>query len=640
MVSASFFQPLAMARGNGVLDVRGGTVSRRGSAIRIIGAGIIAGFLIGAVYALVLIALSRPDFGRTLPYSLLIVSCSINRSVLIAVLALVFLRVYFLSARWFGSPPGSKRANRIFSLLLALTVAVVGTYIALGYQRPLGRLVATVLLEGAVQAYRLHLLAVAIFFLVVFLFLGWLLGRVDYWRFDGWLRRVAASRRLGWCCVGILGLMIALATSGHALRKRMHNIIFITIDTLRQDHLGYAGYERNTSPNMEKLGAAGITFLQATSFCDWTLPSHDNLLTGRYPVSNVINRVPQSSELLPEILRRYGYRTAAFVSGEWCKRKFGLRQGFDFYDDRFEADQRRIGEYYDGILEWLKEQTKRPFFLWLHLFEPHFPYEGHAEHVYQPAQPTEFDRYNTGITGEAELLRLQKNEYNLQEKDIKRAQALYDSEISYIDCYLGRFWDDLRRLGLFDTSMIIVTSDHGEGFGEQGKFFTHAYNITEEITRVPLIIKMPGNAPGGKIVEDQVQTSDVVATILEVAGIPFKENRLSVSLLPLIHGRGSFNRKYAYSYGSSAQTYGIREGRFKLVFYKDEGKYGLYDIQSDPIETQDLSGEKPERLIEMKKELDKFSSSFRLFAAELRGEERPEIDEETRKRLMALGYIH
>ena len=453
------------------------------------------------------------------------------------------------------------------------------------------------------------------------------------------------------CCAVCLALIIIINISGHVLWSRLPNIILVTIDTVRQDHLGYAGYGRDTSPNMEKLAADGVTFLQATSFSDWTMPSQENLLTGRYPVTAIqdVNRilVPSSRQLLTEILKRYGYQTAAFVSNEWCKRKFGLNQGFDFYDDDFYLLERSITQYYDAILEWLNKKAARPFFLWLHLFEPHFPYEAHDEYVYKPSRPTEFDAYNRYFEDEEEMEKLWHNRMNLKEKDIERGKALYDGEISYIDGYLGRFLDDLKKRGLFDTSMIIVTSDHGEGFGEHGLYFHHGYNITEEITRVPLIIKMSGNSPRGKVIGEQVQTSDIFDTILDVADITNQENILSKSLLPLIRGDGSYLRRYAYSYSAQGRSYSVRDGRFKMICsYRscedilEEPIYMLYDLDSDPQETVNVYEDRPEIVQRMRWNLDKFREAFSEFRSEHSKEESPEIDEETRKSLQALGYLH
>ncbi len=323
----------------------------------------------------------------------------------------------------------------------------------------------------------------------------------------------------------------------------------------------------------------------------------------------------------------------AFISGLWLKKQFGLNQGFDLFDDDFPGGGRNIENYYHAILEWLDTEAKEPFFLWLHLIEPHFPYVLHDRYTYEPNQPTDFDKYNEYFGTEEDMQVLRENKVNLGEKDIERAKALYDSEISYTDGYLGRFWEDLKKRGLLDKSMIIITSDHGEGFGEHGMYFTHGYDVTEEITRVPMLIKMPGNSPGGKIISSQVQASDIFSTVLDTADIRYKRSLLSKSLLPLIKGSSKPIRKYAYSYSSREQRYSVRDGRYKLIYSDKNGSYSLYDTEKDRWETTDIKETEAERLQDMKRELDAFKNGFSLFAAKHSGVKPPPIAEETKKNL-------
>jgi len=596
-------------------------------------AGIVVYLLIALIYVLVFVGL---DFCRILPPSLFILSRLVNWCGLIIIAAFCLLRVWHRSAGKLV-PPVEGRGT--IGLFMALVVSSIATYCLLGYRFQISRIFIVLLPESIVSSLRLPLLAVLLTF-PLFLYFSWrVLLRVSYRGFDRRLVRFGRSALLKWSCVACLVLMLVLDVSAYVLWERMPDIVLITIDTLRQDHLGYAGYGRDTSPNMDKLRREGITFFQATSFSDWTMPAHENLLSGRYPASAMVKRVPDSIELLPEILKRYGYKTAAFVSGMFCSGRFGMDQGFDFFDDDF-SSQRGIDKYYDGILRWLDRGAEKPFFLWLHLFEPHFPYVAHDRHVYEPSRPTEFDKYNKYFGDGKEMTRLWENRMNLGEEDIERAVSLYDGEIAYIDDYLGRFLGALRERGLFDSSMIVVTSDHGEGFGEHGMYFTHSYGVTDEMIMVPLIVKMPGNSHGGMEFEEQVRISDVFSTILDLVGIPYRDDFLSRSLLPLIRGDGGHEKRPAYSYSTNKGSYSVRDGRFKLVYYGKDGEYALHDLDSDPLETKDISADRPEVFREMKDELDSFRADFLLFTSEHEGEKPIEVDEGTRKMLQALGYIH
>lgn len=414
------------------------------------------------------------------------------------------------------------------------------------------------------------------------------------------------------------------------------NIILITLDTVRADHLGCYGYQRKTSPQIDRFARDGILFENPTSFSGWTLPSLENIMTGEYSRSIRTLFVPSSQTTLAELLKEKGYLTSAFVTGEWCRSQFGLGQGFDFYADNVAGDTCAVDSFYDDILNHLNSGIVEPFFLWLHFFDPHFTYSSHEEFAYHPASPNEFDQHNRYLGGRNELMPLWRNEVGLGEEAVMRGMALYDGEISYLDDYIGRLFEELRKRKLYDKSLIVLTADHGEGFGEHGYYFTHGFTVADEMTKVPLIVKMPANTPKGKVIESQVQSSDVFATILDVAGVPYQGSLLSQSLVPLICDKRSWKRQYAYS--KEGLQASIRDSRYKLVYEWDDGDYVLYDIEKDPGETTKILDDSRDVFRRMKKNLDAWIAIARTELDMLETVAR-EIEPETQERLRALGYL-
>lgn len=313
-----------------------------------------------------------------------------------------------------------------------------------------------------------------------------------------------------WVCFCLL-----LAGQTSFARAARSNFILITLDTTRADRMGFLGSNRGLTPNLDRLAKQGVVFSRAYSQVPLTFPSHASILTGTYPQFHQVNDfgMPLSKDLpsLPEILQKHGYKTAAFVGSAALDPKSGwvpgLDRGFDTYeasfsfqepgDDRYQTMERRGGEVVARALLWLKSHSKRPFFLWIHLYDPHAPYE--------PPEPFK-DRYS---------------------------KQPYDGEIAYSDSALGKLFDGLRARGLFNSTLIAVMSDHGEAFGEHGEYY-HGTFLYDETIHVPLLFKMPAQRFAGTRINVRAELVDVAPTILEWAGIPAPKSVQGESLLALV----------------------------------------------------------------------------------------------------------
>ena len=393
------------------------------------------------------------------------------------------------------------------------------------------------------------------------------------------------------------------AFCGH--RAAPPNILLVTLDTTRADHLGAYGDRRAQTPTLDRLAAEGVLFERAITAAPLTLPAHVSLLTGLYPFSHGVRNNGTSMPgdavaTLATVLHDAGYRTAAFVSAFVLDHRYGLARGFDRYDDRFELERR--GPQTAAALDaWLTETAtdRRPFFVWLHLFDPHDPYD--------PPAP-----FRDAFVG-----------------------RLYDGEIALDDAVLGTVLTRLTQLRLESSTLVAIAGDHGESLGEHGEA-THGLFVYESAVRVPMILWSPGRLPAGRRVPALVRSIDLAPTVLSVMGVPGLAAAQGRSLLPLILGRAP-GPGSAYSetffprlYMNWAELRSIQDDRWKFI---DAPAPELFDLATDPREAANLAPREPSR-----------TAAFRrAFAAVTGGGEGTiapsTVDRETARKLAALGYI-
>jgi choline-sulfatase len=393
---------------------------------------------------------------------------------------------------------------------------------------------------------------------------------------------------------------------------RAPDVVLVTIDTLRADHLGCYGYGPARTPTLDGLAARGVRFATAVAHVPLTGPSHASILTSRTPLGHGMR--DNGSYVLPPSVRSVaqgfedaGYRTGAFVSGFPLKRRFGLDRGFDTYDDQLPRgkDARRTAyvertadRTTDAALRWLdapSDPASPPFFLWVHYFDPHAPYEAPAEYTVGAASP-------------------------------------YDGEITFVDAELARLLRKVEEKSGGDA-LVLVTADHGESLGEHGED-THGIFVYDSTIRVPFLLAGPG-VPAGRVSETMARGIDVAPTLLDYAGLADAgmEGR---SLRRAASGE-RLPDEPAYSeslhpqlqYGW-APLHAWRTTRFKFI---EAPRSELYDLRADPGETHDLSGVEPDRARKMQAALDEAMAGAKTPDASRK------VDAETTERLAALGYI-
>jgi arylsulfatase A-like enzyme/Tfp pilus assembly protein PilF len=390
------------------------------------------------------------------------------------------------------------------------------------------------------------------------------------------------------------------------------NVLLVTIDTLRADHVGaYGAADSGVTPAIDALAARGVRFDQAQTAVPLTGPSHATILTGLYPPShgvrgNVVFTLTENYPTLATRLKRSGYRTAAFVGAYPVAAAFGFAQGFDTFDEEFhesgpldQGAERRANEVADAALKWFGENVGRPFFVWLHFYDPHAPYDPPPPYRQRYANP-------------------------------------YDGEIAFTDAQIGRVLDGLRGTGRDRDTVVMVLADHGEGLGEHHEL-THAVLTYQSTMRVPFVIAGPA-VPPGRVVSTRVATIDVVPTALALVGMQRDRSLLGRDLGPLIDGRASASDPFYQEslFGRLNCHWAALRG-----WIKDDWKLitgaepELYNLADDPGETRNVAGEQPDRVSRMTAELQR--ALQRLAPGGDRAQPRA-VGAEQEERLRSLGY--
>jgi arylsulfatase A-like enzyme len=404
-----------------------------------------------------------------------------------------------------------------------------------------------------------------------------------------------AAKKLLICLPLSLLLLGALALAGDAGRP---NLLLITLDTTRADYLSSYGFALPTTPHLDRLAEKGVRFSDAFSQIPLTGPSHATIMTGLYPHQHgaIRNGVPllEGIPTLAEALAARGYRTAAFVSG-WTLRGnlSGLDRGFDTYDDQMEDryrlvnSQRFAHQVTPPAMEWLQENGRRPFFLWIHYFDPHAPYK---------KRHRAYDALEAASPGGLE--RLPERNRN------------YASEIRYTDAWIGKLLDLLAALDLESRTLVVATADHGEALGEHG-YVGHGRRVYEEILQVPLILHWPEHLPEGRTVDTPVGLVDLAPTLTQLMDLPPLGE--GADLAPLL-GSGDPGKRYTMrriffeTYPGARKKFwklfspplkvipslaGFREGSLKFIYNTAKKRSQVFDLSADGGELHDLMARFP-----------------------------------------------
>ena len=398
------------------------------------------------------------------------------------------------------------------------------------------------------------------------------------------------------------------------------DIVLITLDTTRADRMGFLGSKRALTPNLDALAKEGVVFERAYAQEPLTTPSHAALLTGTYPQFNHVQDLgePLSKDLpyLPDILRQHGYRTAAFVGSYILDSKgaaAGFERGFVTYDagfhkrrsgeDRYKTVERRARDVVDHALAWLRTHPQGPYFLWLHFYDAHDPYD--------PPEPF-------------------KSRF---------ASAPYDGEIAYTDAMVGKFLAALRAKGLYQGAMVVVAADHGEAFGEHGEQ-RHGMFLYDETIHVPLVMKRPMNRGAGRRVGARLGLADVAPTILREAGIAVPSAMQGVAqndqMTPGTENKGGDRAIYSETdYPHRAFNWSLlRSWRTGKYLYVQAPKRELYDQSNDPGAERNLAAASTAVADTLESQLEAFQ---RKTTSEKK--EQAKLDPAQEENLRALGYL-
>lgn len=411
------------------------------------------------------------------------------------------------------------------------------------------------------------------------------------------------------------------------------HIIFVVVDALRADHVSSYGYPRQTTPNLDsQVAEQGVLFTDVTAASSWTNPSSGAMLTSHTPSSidtvwsDMERRMPEDEELLAEYLHDAGYKTAGFVSNWWLRAQFGYDQGFDVYQNTTGDDARRAFAINDLATKWLDnninelQRSGQPLFLFLYYLDPHTWYEP------LPPYDTLYDSTYTGtLTAEVYGHGQEVVAGNIvpTERDVEHLLALYDGEISYWDFYLGQIFDYLQIKGLLENSIIVVTSDHGQMFGEHGKWI-HRNSLYEEVVRVPLLFRYPARLASGQVLTTPVHMMDITPTLLDLVDVPVPNHMQGQSLLPQMQGgpapvsRPIFSEMAgetdpnsdAYWIAPRTNLYSVKQDGWKYIHAQQSPEAEqLYMVrQSSIYEEENIAAQESEKVNQLFQQLqDKFA---------------------------------
>lgn len=458
-----------------------------------------------------------------------------------------------------------------------------------------------------------------------------------------------AARRALAALLGVAALAAGCRGSGAPPRP---DVLLITLDTLRADHTSAYGYARPTTPRLEEAARDGVRFATAYAPMPTTLPSHASLMTGLLPreLGLLKNGVAftHPAPTLAETLGAAGYRTAAFVSSFVLDRSFGLARGFATYDDHFVRGAcKSYGQEWEGFQlsggfcrrgaatreqaeRWLEENgylggasaPAQPFFVWIHLFDPHDPYEPPAAEaaLLPPTVPSP--------------------------TELQKQIAAYDGEIRYADDQVGRLLDRLRAAGRLDDTLVIIVSDHGEGLMDHG-WMHHGAMLYDEAVRIPFVVRWPARLPRGRVVSEPVQLADVVPTLHELLGLAPPAQPLDGASLrgaldgstpldpqrPIFLQRRIYDRELELGLPLRGEKFGVRVGSWKFIQAQVDRSYELFDLATDPGELQNVFRTRKAQAKPLIEALHGWTS--RPVTAPSPGT----VSEDAAKRLEALGYV-
>ena len=425
------------------------------------------------------------------------------------------------------------------------------------------------------------------------------------------------------CCLLIAGCSPRIKQSTAISNKSVkHNVILITVSSLRADHTGCLGYHRDTTPNFDAFAAENILFTKAFATASWQMPSVGSIFTSLYPsqhgATHINTKLGSEHSTLAEILKGNNFHTAGFCSNPRLSGDHGFGQGFDLYDDytpsialaamSFGDDesvdintQRTNDIINDTTIRWLQNNSSSPFFLFVHYYDTHWDY--------LPPSPYS-ELYDPGYKGSIDGTKISKEPLysnKPSDEDTKHILALYDGEIRQTDEDIGELLDFLDKTGRFDDSIIIIMADHGEQFYEHGH--TSHHGVFDELLHIPVAISVPGTDREARKIDSFLSGVDVMPTILDLLEISVPDNCQGKSMKPLIEQKADKIRTSIFAEYVGGAVPDARMARFEtLKFVKEDDLLYAYDLVDDPEEYRKISRKNFTK--QMETELDSTGNFF------------------------------
>ena len=443
--------------------------------------------------------------------------------------------------------------------------------------------------------------------------------------------------------------------------NRRPHVLLISLDTLRADHLGAWGYDRPTSPFLDELTRNGVRFQRVYSQSPKTAPSHMSLFTGTYPSAHgshiayktsppTVYPVAKNLELLPEIMHRAGYRTAAWTGGGQVSSSAGFDRGFDrFSEDLGKIDPWKMNE----IRAWFRRNSDEPCFLFVHTYQIHDPYLPPSP--YHQIFAPDYDGWVIGDRNVVETIagrtayediyhafwrtpELNPDPSSVGPDDLRQLVALYDGGIRYTDDVLHGFFEDLFQDGLLDDTLVVIFSDHGEEFLDHNGLLHE--KLYRETLHVPLILFWPASLPGEVIIESQVPLIDLGPTLLNLVAVETPPQMEGTSLLPLLQDPNEVDHRFAFSeepWVHDGHHRSIRDGS-RTLYDHGTGEIELFSVGEDPFEQEDLFSTHLDIAFEMHQRLLEFITTRGLLQRDSQEKAR-ELSFDEIEVLRALGYV-
>jgi arylsulfatase A-like enzyme len=458
------------------------------------------------------------------------------------------------------------------------------------------------------------------------------------------LQREYGVRRIPLFSGAVIMLLLVLGCGSETAPRP--NVLLVMLDTVRADHLSTYGYERETSPNLTQLAAAGVRFDHVVSTAPWTVPSHASLMTGQAPAVHGAHHeswvLSTDAVTLAERFQKGGWRTAGFSANPFVGRPTRLDQGFDHFQ-RIRSNGKDVSA---GALDFIASGPE-PWFVFLNYMEAHMPYMAVPSEAIRRYWPGE----GTGLRQAVLQQQLAKFRYECglekpPPEELELLVAAYDGAIAHLDALLGELFDALQ--GHRARTLIVVLSDHGELLGEHGRI-EHQFSLLEPLLRVPLILSLPGRIPAGQVIEAPISLADVHGMILRVAGLEAGaapgdplglRNTPRGDLLAEYYRPGRVLRRFQAQAPECARRLdrrltSVQRGALKLVWSSDGSRW-LYDLEADPGEQRNLAAEHPDLVAELERAVDARQALARRSPA---SEVAPILDAEARDQLRNLGYL-